>query len=147
MSSKSVQYRKPFSYYSFIITYIQERGSISITLDTMCADGQGVRAAQYLERGENEGNWVLFRISSVLAGYTFPGHHVLTSHPVKCLFSCSMTVTQPSQPQVTTFCKLVQSPQSVCDGFGGVMTSPSLTHAIQGSRIVSGGENQHLYLS
>lgn len=81
------------------------------------------------EWGENEGNWVLFRISSVLAGYTFHGHHVLTSHPVKCLFLYSLTVTHPSQPQATTFCKLDQCPLShSLWWFLGVITKTDSCH-------------------
>lgn len=41
------------------------------------------------------------------------------SPPIMWLFLCSLTVTHPSQPQLTTFCKLAHSIQchAICDGF------------------------------
>lgn len=90
-----------------------------------------VQLSFWKEWGESEGNGVLSMISSALAAYILPGHHILTSHPVKSLFRCGLTVRHLSPPQVTTFCKSVYTVH--CHSlwwFPHAMTSPSLTHQI-----------------
>lgn len=111
--SRSVQNRKCRLYYHFVICCVQERRSISRTLNATCGDGHGLSTAQNLE-WENKENGMLFRILSALAAFTFLGHHVLTGIQWSG-FSCAAWVAHSSQPQVTTLCKWVQCILSVCD--------------------------------